>query len=464
MCQWHVVASDAAEKSFRLPDGDTVTAWILTCNLDTFDLEAFRRDGQELPSWSVHRYRDELAAGDTFALWITGADGGLVARGHLTGTPSLSTSANEEYWKKDPGTRWYVPLIVDEWLERSVPRSRIIDDPRFADSSLRKQPFAGNPHRLDAAQWDLIANTLDHARDEDPTWHLKPGETIRRVKLHERYGGSGQGGICPSKRTPNVLIFTDSRSGHQHGYYDEWSEDGTFHYTGEGQKGEQVFTKGNKAIRDHSITGKRLRLFEGSRDTVRYVGEFVLDPVAPHSDGQAVETGGGPLRKVIRFHMVPAGTTSQAPEVPVGTGYRPVDENVQPAAAQPGTPDPDLTGRNLKAHRRLQNELAASARARGMEVLSPMASDPDFDVAWRDSSNNLTVCEVKSLTLSNEARQLRTGLGQILDYHDQLQGRGKGVRAVLWVEREPSDPRWINLCHRVGVTLAWPGQEATIFS
>lgn len=54
-------------KSFRLPDGDAVTAWTLTCNLDTFDLEAFRRDGQELLSWSVGRFRDELSVGDAFA-------------------------------------------------------------------------------------------------------------------------------------------------------------------------------------------------------------------------------------------------------------------------------------------------------------------------------------------------------------------------------------------------------------
>ncbi|MFE7243805.1 hypothetical protein [Streptomyces sp. NPDC057580] len=441
-----------------------MTAWILTCNLDTFDLEAFRRDGQELQSWSVGRFRDELTAGDTFALWITGAGGGVVARGHLTGPPSQNPSADEAYWKKDPGTRWYVPLVVDEWLERPIPRSQIVDDPLFSNSSLRKQPFAANPHRLDAQQWDLITNALEHANDEDPNWHLQPGDTIRRVDLHDRYGGSSQGGICPSGRTPNVLIFTDSRSGHQHGYYDEWSEDGTFHYTGEGQKGDQVFTKGNKAIRDHSLTGNRLRLFEGARDTVRYVGEVVLDPTIPHSYGQAPPTGGGPLRQVIRFHMVPAGTKPQSPDVPVGTDYRPADESVQPAIAQPGTPDPDLSGRNLKAHRRLQNELAATAQTRGMETLSPTASDPDFDIAWRTPAGDLTVCEVKSLTLSNEARQLRTGLGQILDYQDQLQGRNSEVRAILWVERAPTDPRWVGLCNRVGVTLSWPGGEDVVFA
>lgn len=101
---------------------------------------------------------------------------------------------------------------------------------------------------------------------------------------------------------------------------------------------------------------------------------------------------------------------------------------------------------------------------RGLEVLSPTAADPDFDVAWRDGHNRLTVSEVKSLTSDNETRQLRAGLGQVLDYQDQLQGRAAEVRALLWVEREPTEARWVSLCERHGVILAWPGREADIFT
>lgn len=35
--------------------------------------------------------------------------------------------------------------------------------------------------------------------------------------------------------------------------------------------------------------------------------------------------------------------------------------------------------------------------------------------------------------------------------------RAPGVLAVLWVERKPTERRWIDLCQRVGVILAWPG-------
>ncbi|MGW5678038.1 restriction endonuclease [Streptomyces sp. NPDC003860] len=300
----------------------------------------------------------------------------------------------------------------------------------------------------------------DRGADGRPWWLLEPGDEVKRKELHDRYGGSRQGGISKCAKSPNVLVFTDPSTGHQHGYYDEWAEDGTFHYTGEGQTGPQSLdSTGNAAIRDHVELGLALRVFEGSRGVVTYVGQFAVDPADPYSYGKAPGTGGGPLREVIRFHLVQVGATAPQSAVPVGTDYRTADESVTPAAPRFTPPDPDLAGRNLGAHRRLQNALAEAARARGLEVFSPRVTDPDFDLGWRASADGLTVCEVKSLTESNETRQLRTGIGQLLDYHDRLRGRAADVRAVLWVEREPADPRWVALCARAGITLAWPGRE-----
>lgn len=59
-------------------------------------------------------------------------------------------------------------------------------------------------------------------------WALESGESIRRVDLHKRYGGNRQGGISPSRSSPNLMIFTDP-SGHQYGYRDSWDEKGIFH-------------------------------------------------------------------------------------------------------------------------------------------------------------------------------------------------------------------------------------------
>ncbi|MEV6999299.1 hypothetical protein AB0N62_16640 [Streptomyces sp. NPDC093982] len=413
-------------------------------------------------SWTIARYVNEVAVGDEFVLWMGGTNAGVIAQGHFTagaayGQPDL------DYWSEDPGPRHYVPLEVDRWLDLRVPKSQLATDPRMASATILRQPFAGNPHRLEEDEWQAIREAIDTSVGHDPKWDLEPGDELRRVDLHAQYGGSSQNGISPSSSTNNILIFTAASSGHQHGYYDTWNEDGTFHYTGEGQTGDQKMIRGNKAILEHQESGKRLRLFDGARGTVRYLGEWTLDPDEPYSEDQAPATGGGPLRKVIRFHLVPVKTTITTPTVGIGQAYVAPDENVSPATAVPSAPDPDLVGRNLSTHRQLQNTLAEEARKRGFTALSPSPSDPDFDLAWRDATDQVTVCEVKSLTIANEARQLRAGLGQVLDYQDQLRERALEPSAVLWIERAPSEGRWVDLCQRVGVLLAWPGKEDTVF-
>jgi hypothetical protein len=82
-----------------------------------------------------------------------------------------------------------------------------------------------------------------------PEWTLSIGDRIKRTELHRQFGGSGQSGISPRRQSANVFIFifSEATSGEQHGYTDSW-KDGCFHYTGEGQRGDQKMTKGNLAI------------------------------------------------------------------------------------------------------------------------------------------------------------------------------------------------------------------------
>jgi hypothetical protein len=436
----------------------------LTCNPAVFDITSFRRDGRVLTSWTVGRFLDLLAPDDDFAIWLTGQTGGVIAYGRITGTTAHGEPDDSEYWASAPGQRPYVPIQVDEWLDHLASKDQLLADPRLAGATVATQPFATNPHRLTSDQWTAIKDGIEAARDDDQDWDLEPGDEIRRVDLHSRYGGSSQNGITSSTRTNNILIFSSASSGNQHGYYDRWNEDGTYHYTGDGKHGDQTMIRGNKALYEHRETGKRLRLFDGARGTVRYLGEWVLDPQTPYHETQAHESGSTKQRTVIIFHLVPVNAAiHDHPEVPIGQDYIPPDETVQPAPARPSAPDPDLAGRNLNAHRRLQNDLSRAAADRGLEVLSPTTVDPDYDLAWRSTDGHVTVCEVKSLTPANEVRQLRTGLGQVLDYHDQLTGRAPDVHPVLWIERQPADLRWVDLCNRLGVALGWPGKEDLVF-
>ncbi|MER5896961.1 hypothetical protein [Streptomyces sp. NPDC001876] len=439
-----------------------MSAWLLSCNPKKFDIEGHRRDGEVLSSWTIARYVHDVAAGDEFVLWVGGLNAGVAAFGRFTGAAEYG-QPDPRYWAEDQSPKHFVPLVVDKWLDLRVPKARLTGDPRMGAATIFRQPFAGSPHRLTTEELQAVRDAIEVAEGEDPVWDLSPGDEIRRVELHARFGGSSQNGIVSCEPTDNILIFTAASSGHQHGYYDTWNEDGTFHYTGEGQTGDQRMARGNKAILEHRETGKRLRLFNGARGTVRYLGEWTLDAEEPYTKAEAPPSGGGDLRSVILFHLVPVKATITARDVEVGQDYVAPDETLAPAPAAPSTPDPDLVGRNLSTHRKLQNLLAEEAQKRGFVALSPDVSDPEFDLAWRDTEGRLTVCEVKSLTRANEARQLRTGLGQVLDYQDQLSGRAPEASAVLWVEREPSEERWVKLCRRVGVTLAWPGEEKSAF-
>lgn len=79
----------------------------------------------------------------------------------------------------------------------------------------------------------------------------------RRRDIHAVYGGQQQGGIYTPSRHAVIIVFTGS-SGEQHGYADGWSPEGVFRYFGEGQVGDMVFERGNRAIRDHLVDGKDL--------------------------------------------------------------------------------------------------------------------------------------------------------------------------------------------------------------
>jgi hypothetical protein len=130
------------------------------------------------------------------------------------------------------------------------------------------------------------------------TWTLMPGESIRRSDLHRIFGGSAQGGIAPCKNNDEILLFAEG--GEEHGYVDGPRQNGTYDYTGEGQFGDQVMLRGNKAIRDHALHGKHLRLFQGARGEVTYLGEFEY---VTHRIERAHASRGGGERNVFVFEL-----------------------------------------------------------------------------------------------------------------------------------------------------------------
>jgi hypothetical protein len=445
--------------------------WLVQGNPAKWRVHEFFADGNQLDNWSITRYRDQIQEGDDVALWLAGRDGGVVALGTVTGeVEDVFGGDMDPYWvrREDAdAVRMRMPLRLTElFLDDPITREELGHDPRFAGAAILSQPFAGNPFPLSDDQWAAIVDhhgQLSGSPEGGTTvrWTLRPGDRIRRTELHAHYGGSGQSGISPSRTTPNILVFTDPRSGERHGYFDQWATDDSFHYTGEGQRGDQTMTRGNLAILSHRADGRALRVFQGASGTVQYVGQFVLDELEPFTITTAPSTNDGPPRQVIRFHLLPidrAVTTAERGSL--GRPFRRRDEDVEITSREAiAYRDPDAAGRGLRAHNRLQNRLSDLVEAAGYTPIDPESPiDPAFDLAWFDGPT-LFVVEVKSCTQDNQTQQLRLGIGQVLDYEDTLLARGHTVQAVLYVEEQPTDPRWSGLAQRHDIRLIWPGTE-----
>ena len=133
-------------------------------------------------------------------------------------------------------------------------------------------------------------------------------ETYERQKLHDQYGGRRYSGIVPSAQYPLVFLFTGS-AGEEHGYRDEFRDDGTVIYTGEGQEGDMTYDGGNKAIGDHQDEERELHLFENAESGMaRYIGQYEC---ADWFREELPDTA-GEKRSAIRFELQPIKNTARS--------------------------------------------------------------------------------------------------------------------------------------------------------
>jgi hypothetical protein len=136
-----------------------------------------------------------------------------------------------------------------------------------------------------------------------------------------------------------------------------------------------------------------------------------------------------------------------------GRGYQSADETPPAAPSQPGS-NPDLSGRGWVAHNRTQNLLAAAIERAGLTPLSPRPEDPQFDIGWM-TDTEVWVCEVKSLTASNEMSQMHTAIGQVIDYTHRLDTGGRSTRKLIAVECEPIADHWTDELAAQSIVLVW---------
>jgi 5-methylcytosine-specific restriction enzyme A len=132
----------------------------------------------------------------------------------------------------------------------------------------------------------------------------------RQTDIHQIFSGQERGGIATPDGVPFLFLFT-GETGTQFGYTDGWRSDGIFAYTGEGQKGDMKFVRGNKAIRDHAIDGRDLLLFEASQTKGLYIfrGCFAFASWELIDAPDRYQN----MRKAIIFQLVPVDEIEIAP-------------------------------------------------------------------------------------------------------------------------------------------------------
>jgi hypothetical protein len=293
-----------------------------------------------------------------------------------------------------------------------------------------------------------------------PEWTLKPGTSIERTALQAEYGGRTQGGIGPSRKSPNVLIFSDPIAGEPHGYYDGWQEDGCFHYTGEGQHGDQAMKSGNAAILHHEAEGRALRVFDGARGTVVYVGEFQLDEAEPFYRTDAPETGDGPIREVIVFRMRPKSVKPGKPSTKLAAvlaGPETVDVPVEQQQTERAYVAPSHAPYEAeRREQRLVLELEAHLRRRNHEVsrkriLPPGEARPLFTDLYDTTTG--TLIEAKG---SVERNSIRMAIGQLADYK-RFVDAGKALHLAVLLPSQPR-PDLQHLLESQGIKLIYPSE------
>jgi hypothetical protein len=142
--------------------------------------------------------------------------------------------------------------------------------------------------------------------------------------------------------------------------------------------------------------------------------------------------------------------------------FRPRNEQARSSAARPWARDPSEVDRALSSHARIERLVAEAAAAEGWRASAYGRDDPVFDLLLEIDSEGgpAVVVEAKSTVASNEEKQLRLALGQVLRYRQLLRRSGRNVIGMIAVERRPADERWIALCDEAGVLYGLAGSGA----
>ena len=235
------------------------------------------------------------------------------------------------------------------------------------------------------------------------------------------------------------MLFSDPKVGEQFGYHDGWDGD-SYLYSGEGQEGDMEFVKGNKAIRDHLQNGANIYLFFGSKGTVTYENQFVLDQDGPYQLIDAKDKNGED-RQAIIFKLNPIEKyKSLLPKTNREAMSETTSEIVSEEAFETEISNRKQEEKIIISERkesklldqykkyRLQNNQSALKRNR-----IKINSNTYWTDGWCEDEEMLI--EAKS---SSSRNHIRLAIGQLLDYRRHIKPRPKKL-AILFPTKPQED-------------------------
>ncbi|MCM2420117.1 restriction endonuclease [Streptomyces sp. RKAG293] len=282
------------------------------------------------------------------------------------------------------------------------------------------------------------------------------GQKLRRSEIHDLYKGNRQKGIAPSRSTPDIFLFSYPEKNREHGYADSWGVDGHYHYTGEGQEGDQEMTGGNLAVLQHHKNARPLHLFRSaSSGVVEYLGEFSLDD-EPSWYRTDTPDSKGELRSAIMFRLKPVSTDIQpAPALPAPhpaidsvTDVDVEQHNTSHVTVKPSQEPREAERREallVTAYRSYLESTGVTVKRKRISLargLKPLYTD------LHNVTSNVLI-EGKG---SVARESIRMAIGQLFDYQRYLTPT---PTLALLVPLKP-DQDMIDLCSRMSIEVIWP--------
>jgi len=303
---------------------------------------------RETLEWTAERHPEE----EQLITWIksntpAGSETTISRNIRFLETIEVIETIDGEYYPTNKGDSFWrhnEPLAIYEGLADSVDGFRTIlraiaagkRNPKEIQEELQHQfPDYVLPEGVVSKHLDWL-KSLDLVTLENDVYSIpiengefEVGKTYSRWFIHDVLKGERYKGIATPSDYPLLLLFTGD-SGSTYGYEDEFLDDDTFLYTGEGTEGDMTMDDGNRAIRDHQMNDEELHLFESSDLPwiVTYLGEYELIEVREMD----LEDENGNLREAFRFHLAPAGGTDI--EIQGGSPMTLLDEELFEKAKQ----------------------------------------------------------------------------------------------------------------------------------